>query len=255
METPYDAAHRALQLDPESAAARLRLHERILDAELLVLLADEAAGDALRPEIYEVADGSFALAFDRDERMAEFVGTAAPYVALSGRQLMSLLAGQGIGVAMNLGAESAALLPPPAVEWMAGMAAGTPEAEEAHVAAVRAPTDVPQTLLDALGPKLAAMTGLIEAAHLVEARRGEASGLMLVLSGVPALARDGVVQAVAEAVRFAADDLSLDVTFLDPGDPGFEAVRRAGVAFALPRAEPAAPAAPGSDPARPPKLR
>jgi hypothetical protein len=255
METPYDAAHRALQQDPESDAARLRFHERMLDAELLVLLADEAAGDSLKPAIYEVADGSFALAFDRDDRMAEFVGGAAPFVALSGRHLVALLAGKGIGIAMNLGADSAALLPPPAVDWMADMVAGLPEAEEAHVAAVRAPSALPEPLLDALGIKLAAMSELVTGAHLVEARHGEAFGLMLVLSGVPALAREGVVQAVAEAVRFAGVDTSLDVTFLDPDDPGFEAVARAGVAFDLSAPSPEPPTAPGSDPSRPPRLR
>jgi hypothetical protein len=255
METPYDLAHRALQQDPESESSRLRLHERILDAELLLLLADEAAGDALRPEIYEVADGRFALAFDRDERLAEFVGAPAPFVALSGRQLVTLLAGQGVGLAMNLGSDSAALLPPQAVDWMARMVADIPEEEEAHVAAVRPPAHVPQPLLDALGPKLAAMAGVVEAAHLVEARHGAEFGLMLVLSGVPALARDGAVQGVAEAVRFAAVELSLDVTFLDPGDPGFDAVVRVGVAFEPPPDTRPALSAPGSDPARPPKLR
>jgi hypothetical protein len=254
LETPYDAAHRALRQDPESDAARLRLHERIVDAELLVLLADEA-GDALRPEICEVADGRFALAFDRDERLAEFVGAPAPFVALSGRELVALLAGQGVGLAMNLGSDSAALLPPPAVDWMAGMVAELPEAEEAHVAAVRSPEHLPPALLDALGPKLAAMGAVVEAAHLVEARHGEAFGLMLVLSGVPAPARSGAVQAVAEAVRFAAVELSLDVTFLDPGDPGFDAVARAGIGFELPRHARPTPSAPGSDPARPPRLR
>lgn len=255
METPFDLAHRALQENPEDGAARLRLHERLLDAELLLLLAAPPEGDALTPAIYEVADGRFALAFDRDERLAEFVGGAAPFVALPGRALVGLLLGQGVGIGMNLGSASAALLPPAAVDWMAGMVQPAPDAEAAQVAAVSAPRDLPEALLAALGPKLAAMAGLVEAAHLVEARYGEQTGPMLVLTGVPEALRDPVVAAVAEAVRFAAEEFRLDVTFLEPEDPGYAAVARAGLALELPRPERARPAAPGSDPSRPPNLR
>ena len=43
-ETPLDLAHRAQAADPDDAALRLRLHERVLDAELLLVLAAPAGG-------------------------------------------------------------------------------------------------------------------------------------------------------------------------------------------------------------------
>ena len=167
--TPLDAAYRAQEADPDPVL-RLRFHERVLDAELLLLLAEAAVGDRLRPEIFELAEGRFALAFDRDDRLAAFVGAPAPFVALAGRRLVALLAGQGVGIGLNLGAPSAMLLPAASVEWMAGMAGeGPPQAAE-RLRAVAAPGDVPPGLIAALGPKLAAMAGVVGAAHLVEAR-------------------------------------------------------------------------------------
>lgn len=252
METPLDTAFRAAEADPGNDALRLAFHERILDAELLLLLAGEPADGSLRPEIVALADGRFALAFDRDDRLAGFVGAPAPFAALSGRRLAGLLAGQGIGLALNLGAASESLLPAEAVDWIAGMAAGRPAEADARLLGITAPA-VPEALARALAAKLAAMADVVATAHLVEARYAEGSGLLLALVGVPADAEAGVAAAVAEAVRFSDAGRSVDVTFLDPAAPGLAPIARAGHRFDFPRAAPPAP--PGSDPTRPPRLR
>ena len=62
--------------------------------------------------VYDLSDGRFVLAFDREERMAAFLDAPAPFAALSGRRLAALLDGRKLGLALNLGAPSATLLPP-----------------------------------------------------------------------------------------------------------------------------------------------
>ena len=186
-ETPLDAAFRAQEADPDPAL-RLRFHERVLDAELLVPLA-AAAGDTLDPQVFDLEDGRFVLAFDRDDRLADFVGAPTDFAALSGRRLAPMLAGRGIGIALNLGAPSATLLPAAAVDWLAAMVRPVPEARDGRLAGLAAP-DVPEALRAALAAKLAAMADAIATAHLVAASDGGGpAGAVLVLAGVPEAAR------------------------------------------------------------------
>ena len=252
-ETPLDLAFRAQEADPADPVLRLRFHERVLDAELLlVLVAPPDAG--LDPRVLDLEAGRYVLAFDRDERLADFLGAPAPFAALSGRRLAGLLAGQGVGIALNLGAASATLLPPEAVDWMAAIQADPPPEAAVRLGGVAHP-DPPPALVAALGPKLAAMAGVIAAAHLVAARFDDGrSGLLLALAGVPAPARPGVAAAVAEAVRLSgAGGGGLDLTFVEPGSPHAAAIAAAGLRLELPL--PRVRPGPGLDPDRPPKVR
>ena len=118
--TPLDTAHAAMEAAPDEDAARLRFYERLADCELFVLLTQEAEGDNISPEVFDLADESFVLVFDREDRLAQFVGKPAPYAALSGRVIAGLLAEQGIGMGVNLDvAPSSILIPPQAVVWTA----------------------------------------------------------------------------------------------------------------------------------------
>jgi hypothetical protein len=251
METPLDIAHRAQAAEPEDPGLRLRFHERVLDAELLLVLAEPAA-ERLVPEVVELEAGRFVLAFDRDERLAGFLEAPAPFAVLSGRRLAAMLAGQGIGIALNLGAESGTLLPAEAVDWMAAVGARPPAAAAARLREVARPEPAP-ALVAALGPKLVAMAAVVEEAYLVAAGFEDGrSGLLLALAGVPEAAREGVAAAVAEAVGLSGAPAGLDVTFVEPGGPGSDAIARVGLRLALPEAP--APAGPGMDPDRPPPL-
>ena len=260
-ETPIDAAHRAMETAPEDARARLRFHERVMDAELFLLLETEPDDDRLTPQVFDLDEGRFVLAFDRDDRLAEFLDAPAPYVALTGRRLVALLAGQGLGIGLNLGsAPSATLLPAEAVAWMAEMGAGGPETADGIPLGLAPPDDAPPALVAALGPKLAAMSTRVASAHLVSATYGDGrAGLLLALAGVPPEARAAVAAAISEAVRFSGMERGgLDVTFLEDGSPSLARVRAAGLALDLPRAPrpaPRTPKAPGTDPDRPPILR
>ena len=79
--TPLDLTHQAMQSAPEDVEARLKYFERLADSELFLLLTEEAKDDRVSPELFEVADAQFVLVFDREERLSEFVGKPAPYVA------------------------------------------------------------------------------------------------------------------------------------------------------------------------------
>ena len=130
--TPLDTAHAAMEAAPGDDAARLRFYERLADCELFLLLTEEAQGDNLSPEVFDLADESFVLVFDREDRLARFVGKPAPYAALSGRVVTALLSDQGIGMGVNLDvAPSSILIPPQAVTWLAGTLRNAPDEAEA----------------------------------------------------------------------------------------------------------------------------
>ncbi|MEM6312391.1 MAG: SseB family protein, partial [Pseudomonadota bacterium] len=117
--TDLDNAHAAMQAAPDDDTARLRFYERLADTELFLLLAGEPDGDRVEPALFEVENQQFALVFDREERLSQFVGRVAPYAGLPGRALAQMLAGQGVGLALNLDvAPSAMLIPAEAVDWL-----------------------------------------------------------------------------------------------------------------------------------------
>lgn len=261
-ETPLDRAHLEMEAAGDAPGPRLRFFERLLDAELHVLLAAESPPDRLDLQVLDIDEGRVVLAFDRDERMAAFLDAPAPYAALSGRRLAALLAGQGVGIALNAaGAPSTELLDATTVDWLAAMAGGDPTEEAARPVAVTAPAGADPGLIEGLGAKLAAMADALDAAWLATLRFGDGTErLALAIAGAAGPAEAGIASAIAEAVRFSGlDDGGLDVTFVAAGTPARAAFARNGLAFDIPAAhapEPTrAPAPPGSDPDRPPRLR
>lgn len=258
-ETPLDAAFRAMEAAPDDAAARLRFHERVLDAELFVLLETEAEGGRLRPRVFDAPDGRVALAFDRDARLAGFLTAPAPYAALSGRRLAAALAGSGVGVALNPGAASETVLSAEAVDWLAGMASGRAELAAARLREVAPPRGAAPALIAALEIKLAAMADRVAAAWLVLLVFEDGGArLGLGIAGVPEAGEAAVAAAISEVVRFSGlEDGGLDVTFLGAGGRARMAFERVGLRFERPPVPaPETPrGAPGSDPSRPPILR
>lgn len=256
--TLLDAAHAAVSADPANEALRLRFFERLADGEMIVLLEREAVGDRLEPRVFALEDGPVVLVFDREERLAAFTGGIAPYAALPGRVVAGLLRGQGIGLGVNLGvAPSSMLLPPEALDWLAETLDGGPDEAEAVPESFAAPR-VPEAVIAGLDAKLARAGGLAVAAVLaaVVYQGGRRGHLLAVLDAVDG-AEAALAQAMREALVFSGIEAGeLDVVFLDSADPVAGAMGRVGLRFDLPVAEaPVAPAAPGMDPARPPKLR
>ncbi|WP_146586976.1 SseB family protein [Puniceibacterium confluentis] len=259
--TPLDAAHAAMEATPGDDTARLRFFERLADAELFLLLAQEAVGDSITPELFDLSDSRFVLVFDREERLTRFTGSAAPYAALPGRVIAAMLAGQDIGLGLNLEvAPSSFLIPAGAVDWLTQTLGQGPEEAEARPVEVLSPRGLPDVLLSALDTKLGLAAGLARKAYLAAVVYDDDSrGHLLGLTGTTPGAEAALARAVNEALVFSGIEAgALDVVFLPDSDPLTAKLARVGLRFDLPQpARPAAvtPAAPGSDPARPPILR
>ena len=257
--TPLDEAHGAMAAAPEDDAARLRFYARLADTELYLLLAGEPDGDRVVPELFDIADGRFALVFDAEDRLAEFTGRVVPYAGLPGRGLAAMLAGQGIGLALNLQvAPSEMLIPAEAVDWLVETLGHAPEEAEARLEAVTAPGNLPPDVLKGLDQKLALAQGMATCAYLAEATYdGGGKGHVLAFMDARTGAEQSLAHAAGEALRFSGIDAGqIDVMFVASGDPLEDRLSRVGLRFDLPQPDVrAAPAAPGSDPDKPPRLR
>lgn len=260
-QTPLDIAHTAMESAPNDDAARLRFYERLSDSEMFLLLSKEAEGDQISPEVFELADASFVLVFDRIERLAQFVGKPAPYAALSGRVIAQMLAGQGIGLGVNLEvAPSQMLIPPEAVGWLDETLAQTPDEVEARAEELYGPKGLPEELLTALDAKLVTTAGLASNAYLCAIRyEGGGTGHLLGFVGTLEGAESALAKAAGEALTFSGLEAgSIDVGFFAQSDPMAAAMAKVGLRFELPKLEERSEmirAAPGSDPSKPPKLR
>lgn len=261
METPLDRAHAAMEAALEDDAARLRFYERLADAELFLMLSEEPVGEAISPELFEVQDARFVLAFDLEERLTAFAERAVPYAAMSGRALARMAADQGIGLALNIEvAPSAILLPTDALAWLVTTLGHAPQQAEALPKTLHAPTGLPETLLTALDTKLATATGLARKAYLAGVTYDDGTrGHLLGITGAQPGAEGALASAVNEALVFSGLDAgALDVTFVDETNPLAPELARVALRFDIPqppehrerRVE-----APGSDPDKPPKLR
>lgn len=259
--TPLDTAHAAMIGAPDDDAARLRFYERLADCELFLLLTVEAKDDQLDPETFEVADGRFVLAFDRPDRLTEFTNRAAPYAALSGRIIANMLAGQGIGLGLNLNvAPSSILIPADAVAWLNQTLAQAPDQIETRISAFTAPKGLPESLIGALDTKLATATGLAQSAYLVgvDYKDGGHGHLLGFVDPQPG-AENALAKAVNEALTFSGIEAgALDVGFFKASDPVAAKLAKSGLRFDLPKpsaAPSAPPTAPGRDPDKPPILK
>ena len=259
--TALDHAHAQMQAAPDDDAARLRFYERLADSELFLLLAREAEGDTVEPDLFDLGDARFVLVFDREERLAQFAERIVPSAALSGRAVVSMLAGQGIGLGVNLQvAPSEILIPAEAVDWLSQTLDSAPKEEEARPQEFAAPSALPSEVLSAIDTKLATAAGLARSAYLAEvAYQGGQRGHILGFTGTLPGAEPALATAVNEALVFSGvPAASLDVVFLSQSDPAAASLARVGLRFDIPQRDTpdaAKRAAPGSNPDVPPILR
>ncbi|MEM1065948.1 MAG: SseB family protein [Pseudomonadota bacterium] len=257
-ETALDQAHAAMDAAPKDEAARLRFFERLADAELHVLLEDDA-GETVVPKVFPLEDGPIVLAFDREDRLAAFGEGPVPHAILSGRTLAGHLAGQGLGLGLNLGvAPSSILLPAAAVGWLAKTVATAPAALEARPVEVAPPANVPEPFLAALDAKLPAAAGLARVAYLANVvYEGGATGHMLAFIEAHAGAEAALTQAVSEALVFSGLEAgAVDVAFLSASDALAARLARTALKLELPEANVGfVQQPPGRNPKKPPILR
>ncbi len=258
-ETALDLAHAAMEREPNDDAARLKFFERLGDAELFLLLSEEPEDDQVSPETFDIGDQTVVLVFDREERLAQFVGQAAPYAALSGRIVAELLAEQGLGLMLNPDvAPSSFVLAADGVIWLDQTLRNGPEEVSGALSELTKPS-VPDILVASLDAKLATATGLAQSAYLVGSRdEGGAAGHLLGFIGAQPGAERALAKAISEALTFSGIEAgALDVAFFAADDPFAERLARCGLRFDLPQPVAAGTpgAAPGMDPERPPVLK
>ncbi|MBE1296581.1 SseB family protein [Phycobacter azelaicus] len=261
LPTQLDQAHARMEADPSSDAARLRFYERLSDCELFLMLDKEVEGETIEPALFDTPDGRFVLVFDREERLAEFAGRAVPYAGLSGRGIVQMLAGQDIGIGVNLEvAPSAMLIPPQAVSWLQETLGHAPHEVEAEVESFLPPKGLPEAFLTALDAKLATAAGLAQAAYLVGVTyHGGGRGHLLGIIDAKEGAQSALAKAVSEALTFSGIEAgALDVGFFAGADTAAASLARVGLRFELPQPQEAQvyqPSMPGSDPDKPPRLK
>jgi hypothetical protein len=182
-------------------------------------------------------------------------------VALSGRVLASMLAGQGMGLGLNLDvAPSSILIPALAVTWLAKQLAQVPEEIMSRVSEFRAPVGLPEPVIAALARKLSTAAGLAQTAYIVgTVHEDRSEGYLLgFIDAVPEV-HAALAKAAGEALAFSGlEDGGIDVGFFAESDPATAKLARFGLRFDLRQpAEPeiVTPVAPGSDPDKPPMLR
>lgn len=260
--TQLDQVHAAMLADPEDDGARLRYYRCLADVELFLLLNAEASGETMEPQLFPLADGPVVLAFDSEERLAEFTGTPSPYAALPGRVIMAQLKGQETGLGVNLGSEAAWLMAPYAVDWLAGLLEARPAETRGRPTAISRPEVIDPDLAEALAVAVSGAGGLAAAAVLAEAAWADGGrGLLLAYLGAKPEAEEQLARALAEAMAFSGyENGMVDVLFLGQGDPSARALLALGQPLTLPeppkeKPAPPPPAPPGMNPDLPPRLR
>ena len=256
--TDLDQAHAAMEAAPDDDTLRLRFYERLADTELFLLLASAPEDDQISPEIFDIADGRFALVFDREERLSEFAGRIVPYAGLAGRSLVNMLAGQGVGLGLNLQvAASEMLIPADAIDWLAQTLGNAPQESEARITEVNTPKGLPEAVITGLDRKLAIGAGLARFAYLAAAvyDTGSRGHVLAFIDAVPG-AETALATAAGEALTFSGIEAgSIDVMFLRASDPMSAHLAKVGLRFDLPEPEARQqPGAPGMNPSKPPRL-
>ena len=259
--TRLDDAHAAMMRDEADDAARLAFYSQLADTELFLLLDGDPVDDQVRPRLFDLEDGPVVLAFDLEERMTAFVGTEAPYAALPGRVIAAQLAGQGIGIGVNIGdAPSSILLTAEVMDWLTATLATKPVAVAAVVQGFASPWGVPAEVTQRLMEKLAANAGLADAVLLAEViyEAGRRGHILAILGAQPG-SETALSGAVSEALIFSGLDMAqLDVVFLSVGDPRTSIIESVALRLDLPRAAVEADPAirlSGQDRDKPPILR
>ena len=233
------------------APARARILSRLADTELFAALLAEPAADMADPRQFDLPEGRFALACDREDRLAGFVGGPVAYVGLPGRVLAAALAAEGQGLLVNPGHASQLMLDAGMLGWLAQSLQAQPGVSPDTARRLGAPSAEAVALLaEPLAQRLGDMIGLVGKTALVSAewadgRRNHA----LLLAGVDPERQPAIAKALAELLAFLPE--------LPGGvDIGFDPVALPQGALVLePPPPPAAPAPVRRDPKAPPRLR
>lgn len=253
--TALDVAMDGAQPGAEDAA-RLAFFRLLADTPLLILLEREAQGEVLEPRIFDLDEGQVVLAFDTEERLAAMGEGPQPYAELPGRVLARLLASEGLGLGLNLGAGSASemLLPVSAMVWLEQILAEQPDVQMAGFGPLAPPDRELVAIVQRIFDDAPQSWGGLAQAVRIYARQD--TGLV-VIEGAEPDAETALATALSEAFRFA--DLGgrvVDIAFAEGRILPAEGISISWPAKAIaPDAVAKDRPGPGTVPEKPPILR
>jgi hypothetical protein len=174
MDTRLDLLWRAAA-DSGAETDWLRFYEGFAAQRLIVPVEECGAGATARPLTLALETGDVALAFDTEARFTAFIGAPTEFVTLTGAELARALTPLGIGAALNPGvAPGETVLDAVALAWVAEHTGAEVAVEEIPGGTrVGPPVNPEAALLEALGTRLAEMTGHIAEAWLLGATAPE----------------------------------------------------------------------------------
>ena len=220
--TPIDIAFSDMNADETNDIARLRFYERLIDCELFMLLEAESDGQSIRPDIFDVEKQQVALVFDKEDRLADFANSIVPFASLSGRSIISMIAGKDISLGLNLAvAPSSIILPPDVISWMAETISNGPIMAEAKIKEVFPPSGLPEIVVSALDTKLATMAGYADIAYLAEVvYDNDITSSVIIFINTKADAEVAIANAISETLIFSG----IEAGSLDAHQPGLRPV-------------------------------
>lgn len=257
--TPLDQALAAMVADPEVEGLRRAYFDRLSIVELFLLLEAEPESDedTVNPRVFPLEDGPVVLAFDTEQRLADFAGEAF-YLGLRGAELIELVASSRLGLGINFGTDgSEFMMAPEDAAWLSTRLAGQTRQVTGPLSRLERPA-ANEELLTALDARLATAGGVLREAILVGAAAPSGPpGLVLVLVDIGEADAAQLSRSISQALAVLGQDVQLDVTALAHSDPRLGKIRQLGLAFSVPEPEPETPVerlGPGLDPDKPPKL-
>ena len=246
---------------PADQCARMRFFNAFCDAEVFLLLNEEPDKGSLSPVVLEAESRGHVLAFSSEEHLADYSSQVSPYAAISGRVIVDMLTQAELGIAFNWGVwASEMVVTAEEITWLNGVISETPETHDARPTSFFALRQESEVLSRVLVEKLISASELAQAFWLIGVGyETGAKGVLLCVIDAPPEAEAPFAKAALEAIAFCGfENLLFDVSFLKHNDRAVEAIERQGQRLLFPKRPPVTPqqrSMPGSDPARPPKLR
>jgi len=263
-ETRLDAVFVSAMAAKEEAAMAA-FYDALAATTLFMPIEGDPEADDAAPMALELEGGPTLLVFDTEERLAEFIDKPMGYAAAPGRTVIEMAARAGAQIGVNLGpSPSATLLPVDVVAWIAEALTTPVEIQDLSRVMLSPPRAPDAALLQALAERLAEYADLAAEGWLVSVETGEGpAGLALILLPQPGVSNDGgalaeaLSEGIARAVQFATPgEAPPALALVEEGEKPLAVARRVGIGLhGVAEEAPAEPQAPGSDPAKPPKLR
>lgn len=256
-----DTAYANMQNPDGDETAELRFYETFCDCVLTVLIVEDEAQDKIQFDIFETSQGALVLAFDSEDRMAEFIEKPTGFINMPGRELLQMLSDQQLGIGLNLAvAPSSQILEKATLDWVRDVIGSESMVKMDKISSLKPATNISPSLSQNLAMRLQAFYGFVESVLICDVtyEDGYAGTAFFVLNCDPDTEAN-LFAMLMETQRFSSrDDSEIAIQFIQTNSPNIDDIRAvAQEVKPLPRSAKSisTPKAPGRDPAKPPKLR